>query len=266
MGKKYAKTKKIGNKGSAYIEYLMTDYCLMHRIDESKDLGNDYLCEWVFEENPCGVLFLSQIKTRTAITGSRKIKIKTINEVSPLNGLKEVKITNARCKIDKDTMDYWRGLEIPAFLFLLVYDENRYRCFYKRFTAVLHSKNKQKNEKFYEVQDAGQFLAFKDVGGKRMLGFARDLFIDYIRCNYMKGSLVYKNPRELGLEQFPEGGQTKFIEFINEYKEAIKNNLSSLAELGITLESNKKYSSVSHATSSSTGTTTLLVEDEIKEE
>jgi len=54
---KYLKSKQIGNKGEAFFESLISEYAIAHKIDSSKDVGLDFLCEWVYGEKPTQLLF-----------------------------------------------------------------------------------------------------------------------------------------------------------------------------------------------------------------
>lgn len=225
MGKKYTKSKQLGNKGVSYLEAMLSNHAIVHRIDEAKDIGCDLLCEWVNEESPSRLLFFIQVKTST-----KKPRIETINQKSRLNFLKEVKIKNASF-IDKDTLEYWRGFEIPVYLFVLFEKKEGFDVYYKRFTPALTIGSDPQKESYYKVVKSGKFLAFaEEIVGMTRGGFARDLFIDYMRCNYKKGSLAYKNPRELGLDQFPKEGVI-FGDLAKDYKKEIKETLQKLEGL-----------------------------------
>jgi hypothetical protein len=54
---------RIGNRGEAYLEFIMSKYCLMHKIAGYKDVGIDYLCEWLVGNSPTRILFGIQVKT-----------------------------------------------------------------------------------------------------------------------------------------------------------------------------------------------------------
>lgn len=43
----YPKTKQKGNKGEALVEIALSEYSIVHKIDGSKDIGLDLLCEWI---------------------------------------------------------------------------------------------------------------------------------------------------------------------------------------------------------------------------
>lgn len=76
-------------------------------------------------------------------------------------------------------------------------------CYYERFTPVLTEVDEASKLSFYKVNDGAKFLAFKDED-KKIGGFARDLYVDYMRWNYYKGSITYLNPRRIGLQQYLE--------------------------------------------------------------
>lgn len=227
MTKKYTKNKQLGNKGAAYLEALLSDYAIVHRIDEAKDIGCDLICEWVNEENPSRLLFFIQIKTSRI-----KPKIETITKRSRLNLLEEVKIKN-RSYLDANTLDYWRGFEIPVYLFVLFEVKDGFDIYYKRFTPALTTGKNGRGENFYKVSRGGEFLAFAEkIAGMTQGGFVRDLFIDYMRCHYKNGSLAYKNPRDLGLDQFPEKDAV-FSDLAKNYDDEIKKTADNLRKLGI---------------------------------
>jgi len=224
--KKYTKNKQLGNKGVAYLENLLSDYAIVHKIDEAKDIGCDLLCEWVNQETPSGLLFLIQVKT-----SRRKLEIETITERHRLNLLEQVKIKNAP-SIDKRTMEYWGKPGIPAYLFVLFEKPTGiFDVYYKRFTPIVTKESLEDKGNFYKVSKDGKFLAFGEVIiGKTKGGFVRDLFIDYMRCTYKKGSLAYKNPRELGLDQFPEK-DVIFKDLAEEYKPELGEAINKMKDL-----------------------------------
>ncbi len=226
MSKKYKVTRQIGNKGVAYLENLLSDYAIVNKIDEAKDVGCDLLCEWVNKEIPSGLLFFIQVKT-----SRQKPNIELIEKKGRLNLLEMVKIKNAP-HINEDTMGYWGKLEIPAYLFVLFENEKGiFDVYYKRFTPILTKEPLENKENFYRVSKNGRFLAFGEViVGKTRGGFVRDLFIDYMRCNYKKGSLAYKNPRELGLDQFPEK-DVVFKDLAEEYKSELREAINKMKDL-----------------------------------
>lgn len=220
--KKYTLQAKRGIKGEAFFESLISDYALPHRIVGPKDLGIDYICEWVYGDKPAGLLFAIQIKTLSR-TNIKKLEL--IGEEKGFNGLNKFEIHNHHLKIDNATLEYWQGLGMPIYLFVLIQDsaqDDTIGCYYKRYTPQLTGDNTQEEfhpyQQFYKVNEANRFLAFK-VPGKG--GFARDLFIDHVRINYFKGSLAHISPRHMGLEQFSEEGLFEDLFEIDIYKEQI---------------------------------------------
>jgi len=125
---KYLKSKQIGNKGEAFFESLISEYAIAHKIDSSKDVGLDFLCEWVYGERPTQLLFGVQVKTRN------NKKIDFVKEKSSLNLLGEYK---SNFTIKKDTLDYWKGFDFPVFLFVINIEGKNINCFYKRYTPIL---------------------------------------------------------------------------------------------------------------------------------
>lgn len=205
--KKYTQQAKRGIKGEAFFESLVSDYCIPHQIIGPKDIGIDYICEWVHGDRPTGVLFAAQIKTFSEKT----VNIKFDKVEEGLNGLERYEIHNNLLKIDYRTLLYWQGLGIPVNLFVIIQKIARESyieldCYYKRFTPILTTDIKKYEDEdfyklYYKVNRGNHFIAFLD-SVKRTQGFTRDLFIDYVRWNYYKGSLVFLDPRTIGLEQF----------------------------------------------------------------
>jgi hypothetical protein len=210
-------------KGEAFFESLIAEYAIPHHIGGAKDLGADYLCEWSFDDEPSGVLFTAQVKT-FKVKGRNKPK--SLGHLTPaLNALEAFSIADSNLIIKQSTLDYWKGLGLPTYLFVVAHTvggqakPDEMAMYYKRFTTVLTGTTKQEDEKFYRVNDGPKFRAFADEK-KRTNGFARDLFIDLMRWSYFKGSIAWMNPRKLGLQQFPEENNI-FEEFIEIYKKQI---------------------------------------------
>lgn len=179
--KKYTIQAKRGIKGEAFFESLIVDYSLPHQIVGSKDIGLDYICEWVYPNKPSGILFAVQIKTFSEKTAKPKL----VDKNDKFNGLDKFEIKNSNFKkIDEKTLLYWKGLEIPIYLFALCVDasETSIDCYYKRFTDVLSQDTDMSKidyySDFYKVNDGCKFRAFSDPD-MRIKGFARDLFIGY---------------------------------------------------------------------------------------
>ncbi len=211
---------KAGIKGEAFFESLVSDYSLPHHIVGSKDLGIDYICEWVYGDRPTGILYAVQVKTLS----QQNVKTNDLGP-DPRNQLHKYRIKHKRLEINGRTQQYWRGLGMPVYLFVIVYSEShgqggRFDCYYKRFTPILTTNTTQEQVDFYKVNDGTTFLAFADRNERRD-GFARDLFIDLMRCSYSKGSISYISPRTIGLEQFPEEDAV-FGELFEEYRENIR--------------------------------------------
>ena len=219
--KRYTRQAKMGIKGEAYFESLVSDYSLPHRIVSPKDVGLDYICEWVHEDKPTGVLWAAQVKTMSKASATPTFLEK---EKEGFNGLDIYRIRGKGSMIDQRTLHYWRGLGIPVYLFVVVSSKERERetldCFYKRFTPVLTQTHRQEGLPFYKVNRGQSFIAFRDAEEKTR-GFARDLFVDYMRCNYYKGSIAWLNPVTIGLRQFPPVDQALFVDLIESYKKQI---------------------------------------------
>lgn len=214
--KKYTAQAKAAIKGEAFFEALVSDYSVPHHIVGPKDIGIDYICEWVYGDRPTGILYAVQVKTLSA----HYVKLEALGPKKGFNELIEYRIVNPNLHIDERTLQYWRGFGMPVYLFAIVHSEpldqgGKLDCFYKRFTPVLTTNRTQEQEDFYKVNEGTTFLAFGDQQSKKY-GFARDLFIDLMRYSYYKGSISYMSPRTIGLEQFPEEDAV-FIDLLKEY-------------------------------------------------
>jgi hypothetical protein len=212
---------KTGIKGEAFFELLLVDYALPHRIVGSKDIGIDYICEWTYGDRPTGILFAAQIKTFS----EKSAKPTFIDIHQTHNGLERYQICNGKLQIDHRTLNYWKGLSIPIFLFAIVVNSRNQRmdCFYRRYTPLLTTDSTdpcgEYHEGFYRANEGSQFYAFKD-NDKKTQGFARDLFIDHVRCSYAKGLLMYLDPRIMGLNQFQS--DAVFGDLFKEYEKLIR--------------------------------------------
>ena len=135
--KKYTESARRGIKGEAFFESLIVDHVIPHRIARQNDLGIDFLCEWIYGDHPTGILFLVQVKATTS-----DIVKPEFDCPSRLNLLRTYTLTGAD-KVDERTINYWKGLGLPAFLFIVI--ENRsigechLDCYYKRYTSLLVS-------------------------------------------------------------------------------------------------------------------------------
>jgi hypothetical protein len=235
--KRYTAQAKSGIKGEAFFELLITDYALPHRIVGSKDIGVDYICEWVYGDKPTGVLFLVQVKT-FASTSVKPILV-GINE--GYNCLEQFEIHRESLKIEPKTLQYWKGFGLPAYLFVVVYGANsvEMECYYRRYTQPLTSTllpdpSGEYYQGFYKVSDGNSFLAFKDPEiGKD--GFARDLFIDHVRCCYSKGQITFIDPGGMGLK-FPN---YPFIDLFKEYEDQIRRTYNDTSKYLKDLDSHR---------------------------
>jgi hypothetical protein len=222
--KHYTLRARIGIKGESFFETLISEYCIPHHITGPKDIGIDYICEWVHNEKPSGILFAVQVKT----SAKKAVQIIPDNTGNALNNLCQYEIKDIDFKITKADLCYWKGLGIPFYLFVMIEQENSDRtkkldCYYKRFTPILTrelARNKSINFKkeFYQVNKGSSFIAFSDKE-KRKGGFARDLFIDHVRCCYHKGTIALFNPRLMGLEEFPP--KAVYEDLFDSYKNQI---------------------------------------------
>ena len=161
---KYTKNKMKGNIGEAAVQYLLSNFSLVHKIDGSNDVGNDFICELIRDQYPTNLLFYVQVK-----------------------------YTQAPPRVRPETHQYWKGSPIPVYLFWLKdndrstprghFDLERIvrRSKYKRCTPFLHNNKNQGTEDFKDFT-------------KR--DFLRDLLIDYSRTQYAKGFTPILKPRD----------------------------------------------------------------------
>lgn len=216
--KKYTLQAKRCIKGEAFFESLTSDYSLTNHIIAPKDIGIDYICQWVHGDKPSPILYAVQVKTFSIEVSQPKYIEK---EKPGFNQLEKYEISNNNLIIDDNTLRYWQTLGMPVYLFAVCDRGDTLDCYYKRFTPVITEDTRNQSEmSFYKVNDGTKFLAFSDES-KKIGGFARDLFVDYIRCCYYKGLITYLNPREIGLGQFPVTEYVIFIDLFEIYKEKI---------------------------------------------
>lgn len=158
----YAEKKRKGNIGEAYVQYVLSQFCIVHSIDGSNDIGNDFICELIKGTSPTNLLFYVQVKYH-----------------------------KSEPRISKKLIEYWKGSPIPVFLFW-VKDRNgsippsspgdySRSVSYKRYTPIVHNEQRHKNEKFKPYDEHG---------------FKEDLIKDYIRTQYNAGFSPVIKPRD----------------------------------------------------------------------
>ena len=211
--KKYTRQARIGIKGEAFFESLICEYSIPHHVVGPKDVGIDYFCEWTFGDRPSGVLYAVQVKSFSSNT-ARPTLVETDFRLSRLD---KYEIRNSHLKVDERTLRYWRSLGIPVYLFAVVEaDDGHLVGYYKRFTQALTSGDGEVENSYssdyFRVSEGTSFLAF---AGDGQGGFARDLFIDHVRCAYRRGSISYPDPQTFGLKHFPADGV--FVDILPEY-------------------------------------------------
>lgn len=153
-----------GNIGEAYVQYLLSLFTLVHKIDGSNDVGNDFICELVHDQSPTNLLFYVQVKY-------------TI--VEPV--------------IKLATWNYWKSSPIPVYIFWIKKEKGQGRLEnlpfealidntrYKPCTPLLHEK---------KGRTSGEFIQYNRQG------FLRDLIDDHSRTAYMKGYATLIKPRD----------------------------------------------------------------------
>lgn len=221
---------KLSRQGEGFFLSLLSKYVILHKVEGGNDIGIDYFCEWINLNNSesTNALFAVQLKT----TRINKVILKEKGKDSRYSNLPlyEIKRKNKQNKsignfdnsIKPETIEYWRGFEIPVYLFVVVLDyQEDSLLFYKRYTPILHDSKENKHGDFHLANNKNSFLAFADDINKKG-GFCRDFYIDYTRCHYKKGAIFYRNPREFGLNQFPQN-EFFFSDMVtNEYKKETK--------------------------------------------
>lgn len=238
---KVIKSYMIGNRGEAFLEFIMSRHALMHKVVGYKDIGIDYLCEWIIEGKPTRVLFGIQVKT----SDIADIRLEHLGRNKKLNGLEIYKFNKIipSWNITEKTINYWFGFEIPLYLFFVLKDKQNFNCYYQRLTPNLHKKDKNKaikeiqdykNNDMYLVNENDSFRAIVKRG-KQDGGFSRDLFFDSVRCVYNLGSLNYRNSLEFGLEGWETEGT--YVDILGEedrpYMDKLENTLIKLEKLGV---------------------------------
>lgn len=209
--KKFTDDAKTAIKGEAFFELLITDYAIPHHVVGAKDIGIDYFCEWVYGNKPTGILFAVQVKSSQI---SNKNYVPQLVKCDERCGLGQYKISYASLldiKKNENTIKYWKGLGIPVYLFFVHQGKNEeMNCYYRRYTPFLTDPEGKDDageysQEFYKVNKGFSFLGFADKN-KRRGGFARHLFIDYIRCNYANGIIVGLKDKmgKLGLSDFKD--------------------------------------------------------------
>lgn len=181
---RYSEQKRKGNIGEAFVQYLLSNFCLVHKIDGSSDLGNDLICELVKDEYPTNLLFYVQVKYH-----------KNKPSISPR------------------TREYWKGSPIPVYLFwvktrnsssLIVWETRNLKkafseleSFYLRYTPKLHRPKKHRDVDFKPYRERD---------------FKRDLIVDYARTQYFKGFTPLIEPRMfLNMEEKIDLGFREFV-------------------------------------------------------
>lgn len=202
----YSDKKRKGNIGEAFVQCVLSSFCLVHKIDGSQDLGNDFICEITKGKYPSNILFYVQVKYWR----------------------EEPKDSDLRSQLE-----YWEGSPIPVYLFWI--NERQKLPFeilnnldlkqsipqlsYKRYTPITHG-NKELQIKKYKPFSKFTFL--------------RDVMVDYARCQYKRGmATVIKKSDFTEIEKFriPIGDNCLFVNDVipNEYTaEFIANSWANL--------------------------------------
>lgn len=221
---KYTKNKKQGNIGEALVQYLLSDFCLVHKIDGSNDIGNDFICELIKDESPTNLLFYVQVK-----------------------------YTKRKPIIKKETLEYWRTSPIPVYLFWIKdkkmpsgqndddkkWNFNNFEKKYSQCTPIAHKPIISDNNTLKK-----DIFSFKNFEKK---SFLKDLISDYCRTQYQKGSTPVVEPRDFltlqdKLDLEVPRYQLLVDKIIPEYKDSIiKNSWANLLSIAIALIANNYH-------------------------
>ena len=202
----YTENKKKGNIGEALVQYILSSIALVHKIDGSNDVGNDFICELIKDEYPTNLLFYVQVKF------AKKPKIK------------------------KETLEYWKGSPIPVYIFWIKEEDPPQErnisqlsrsIKYKACTPLLHQNLNLNKNRDFKIFERSSFL--------------KDLLSDYSKTQYIKGFTSVLQPRDfLTLE---EKTQLEFPRYqlniadIYTYKEQIiSSSGANLLSLAISLK------------------------------
>jgi len=255
---KYTVQAQTGIRGEAFFESIIAKYAIPHHIVGQKDIGIDYICEWVTGDNPTGILFSAQIKTYSCTERCHRAPKKK-NKQNEYNGLEEYIIANANLNIKPKTLNYWKGLGMPAYLFVVWENTTKkgdLKCFYKRYSRILtgdlnDNGNDSYSKGFCRVSEGAEFLAFANTE-KKEKGFTRDLFIDYMRWSYFRGMITNLKPSSLGLKQF-SGNKIVLGDIFKEYMDNIKSVCNWTFTILKEAQPDYEPSPVNYATLASTG-------------
>lgn len=161
----YTRQKMKGNIGEAFVQYVLSKFALVHKIDGSNDIGNDFICELIRDQSPTNLLFYVQVK-----------------------------YMQRRPQVSQTTLEYWKSSPIPVYLFwlkdhphaLTIHEQGQYFLEsidkkYKRFTPLIHEEKEQNKVEFFTFDE---------------YRFKRDLIVDYARTQYVKGYTPVIKPRD----------------------------------------------------------------------
>lgn len=186
----YSDEKRKGNIGEAVVAFELSKFCLVHKIDGSNDIGNDFICELIKDQHPTNLLFYVQVKHLPT-----------------------------EPPIEDRTVEYWRGSPIPVYLFWVKpysgggsEPDKEYEIKYKRYTPILHGATDANEVQYKEYSDE----------------FKKDLVEDYARTVYIKGSTPVIEPRAfMKIDEKRELDIPQYViptKQLTEYKETLIRN------------------------------------------
>src|SRR5947208_835208 len=119
---KYSEQARTCIKGESFFESLIAEYAIPHQLVGQKDIGVDYICEWAYDDEPSGILFTAQVKT-FKVTKRNKPRSLGSDAGRKLSGLEAFSIDNPHLTIKQETLDYWKGLGLPTYLFAVAHTQ-----------------------------------------------------------------------------------------------------------------------------------------------
>jgi len=222
--KKFTEKARRGIKGEAFFESLIVDHAIPHHIARQNDLGIDFICEWTSGDRPSGILFVAQVKSTTSDIIKPEFVCKSGHNKLETYTLKPTRNNQSiSCNVDERTINYWKGLRLPAYLFYVIEDSsNAVKCYYKRYTPRMddHASPNDKvgTRNFFRVNRNMKFFAYADQKNKTG-GFARDLIVDYVRLAYYNGHVVQLTPNQLGFWPFQDKNEPDAVRHFDEFVE-----------------------------------------------
>ena len=159
---------RTSKEGEGVFLSFLARYAILHKVCTSDDMGIDYFGEWLNKTTDkslesTNIFFAIQLKTseKNNIEASFIEKDKQYNQLNRYELKRLIKGKKQKYdNIKKTTLEYWKGFEIPVYLFVVSLSDSVNEIYYKRFTPILHGTVKRDEEKFYKASNGTNFLAF----------------------------------------------------------------------------------------------------------